>query len=489
MSAKRTRWRWPGILLAVIGVIALFVVVRWTYRLSTATPAPVVDYAAKMTELAGSHQPEGPDGWDLFVQAAALTAIEFDKVQVELTESGRTRPGMGVGLDFGAGLGDPLDLELVAPERRVLEAIETQGVLERLDEAAACPRAVRPIPGPSPLFNILLPELSQFRNLARARAFSMRLAAEAGDEAARLRAFEHMLGLGRAPASQTILIDRLVGIATISLALQELRCELVEHPIDEATGRALLDAMDRQLIIAPPTVALRGEQLFALDMIQYGFTDDGHGDGRMDLAKMAAIGGGAPGVPTGTGLLGRARSLMIAGRAETTEVVNRFYEGTIALAEMTPTDRKTAPFHPDRFVEGLGARHWFARIFLPAIGKSINVNDSFRVQIVVTRTAIALEMYRARHGALPDTLDALAPDFLPAKPIDPTHGGPLVYRLEEAAPGGYELYSTGVDEIDDSGSAPDFLARELYRDPNSVTAPGKDFRPRRTRDVRPAEGE
>ncbi|MCP3902562.1 MAG: hypothetical protein GY715_02915 [Planctomycetes bacterium] len=476
-----TRRRWPRVLLIVVAAIILIVVVRWTYRIVTATPAPVIDYAAKMRQIAADHQPEGRDGWDLFVEAATITSFAVNEVNMELADAGLEREGVGPGLDLGAGLDGSPDLELLAPELRVLALLEERGAIELLEEAAACPRALRTIPSTSPMFNIMLPELAALRQLAEARAFSMRLAADDGDEAARLAAFEQTLALGRAPGSQAILIDRLVGMATVQFALAELRFELVEHPIDEATGRALLDAMDRQLPLPPVTVALEGEHCFALDMVQWGFSDDGHGDGRIDMEKLAQFGKqtGAP-PPPGPSIFGRARSLIHAGRAETTQVIDEFYAGIAELAEMTPADRRVAAFDPNTFVAQLGYRHWMAKVFLPAIGKVVDMDDVLDVQVLVTRTLIALEMYRHRHGEVPATLDALVPEFLPEVPADPLHGGPLVYRLAADAPGGFELYSTGVDGVDDSSKAPPD-ARDAMRIQGDAFEDGRDFLPERRR--------
>jgi hypothetical protein len=62
--------------------------------------------------------------------------------------------------------------------------------------------------------------------------------------------------------------------------------------------------------------------------------------------------------------------------------------------------------------------------------------------------ALALQAWRAEHGRYPDTLDALAPDILPAAPPDPFGRGPLKYRLDGEK---YVLYSVGPDGVDDGG--------------------------------------
>jgi hypothetical protein len=66
-------------------------------------------------------------------------------------------------------------------------------------------------------------------------------------------------------------------------------------------------------------------------------------------------------------------------------------------------------------------------------------------------TAIALERYRARHGAYPATLALLAPDFFKTVPEDFMDGQPLRYRPTND--GHFVLYSVGFDFKDDGGVA------------------------------------
>ncbi len=52
----------------------------------------------------------------------------------------------------------------------------------------------------------------------------------------------------------------------------------------------------------------------------------------------------------------------------------------------------------------------------------------------LARTAIALERYRLAHGDYPESLDALAPQFIEKVPHDVIGGGPLHYRRTERWP-------------------------------------------------------
>ena len=68
----------------------------------------------------------------------------------------------------------------------------------------------------------------------------------------------------------------------------------------------------------------------------------------------------------------------------------------------------------------------------------------------LARTAIALERYRLAHAEYPESLDALAPQFIAHLPHDVIGGQPLKYRHE--ANGQFVLYSVGWNETDDGGT-------------------------------------
>ncbi|MDQ1255949.1 MAG: hypothetical protein QG656_544, partial [Candidatus Hydrogenedentes bacterium] len=61
---------------------------------------------------------------------------------------------------------------------------------------------------------------------------------------------------------------------------------------------------------------------------------------------------------------------------------------------------------------------------------------------------LALELHRLAQGHYPETLDALAPQFLSEVPADPFSEKPFVYKLVE---NDYLLYSAGANCLDDGG--------------------------------------
>jgi hypothetical protein len=61
---------------------------------------------------------------------------------------------------------------------------------------------------------------------------------------------------------------------------------------------------------------------------------------------------------------------------------------------------------------------------------------------------LALQVFRAEHDREADRLEELVPEVLPAVPLDPFTGQPLVYRPTTDGP---LLYSLGYDRRDDGG--------------------------------------
>ncbi len=71
---------------------------------------------------------------------------------------------------------------------------------------------------------------------------------------------------------------------------------------------------------------------------------------------------------------------------------------------------------------------------------------------VLLRTAVALERYYMVEGALPASLEQLAPDWIEMPPVDPFDGAPLRYLRKE---GNYTIYSVGPGQEDGGGARDD----------------------------------
>ena len=91
-------------------------------------------------------------------------------------------------------------------------------------------------------------------------------------------------------------------------------------------------------------------------------------------------------------------------------------------------------------------------IFMIATPALEQVEKKFVQVATVTdhaRLACSLERFRLARGAYPETLAALAPEFIPAVPAEIVNGEP--YRYRRAEDGSFVLYSVGTDLRDDGG--------------------------------------
>jgi len=93
--------------------------------------------------------------------------------------------------------------------------------------------------------------------------------------------------------------------------------------------------------------------------------------------------------------------------------------------------------------------HLLADIAIPNYSKGFQIFACSQTRFNQTQIACALERYRLAHGAYPETLDALMPQFIDKIPQDIIGGQPLHYR--RTSDGKFLLYSIGWNEKDDGG--------------------------------------
>lgn len=72
----------------------------------------------------------------------------------------------------------------------------------------------------------------------------------------------------------------------------------------------------------------------------------------------------------------------------------------------------------------------------------------YEAQLAGLEVLCGLRLYELDHGEMPESLDALVPDYLPEMPLDPFTGEPLIYNPPDE---GLALYSAGPDGQDDGG--------------------------------------
>ena len=132
-------------------------------------------------------------------------------------------------------------------------------------------------------------------------------------------------------------------------------------------------------------------------------------------------------------------------------------------SRLRPAERARELEQWDALVEGLSNRHEIIRLLSSSLGKFVHTETTRRVQFEGTRVMVALELYRARNGMYPASLDQLV-ETLGERPKDPLHDLPFGYRLLDSDPrgGDYLLYSIGLDQADNDGSELDAAGQAEY---------------------------
>jgi hypothetical protein len=137
----------------------------------------------------------------------------------------------------------------------------------------------------------------------------------------------------------------------------------------------------------------------------------------------------------------------------------RYLEKLIALSRDAVREKSLQKIQP--LVDGLALKFQnhglYNHLRYPSV---MSVNTLSRVLARAMRAeterslvmaALALKRYQVRHGALPQSLSELVPEFLPAEPVDYMDGHPLRFRVQPEI--GFLLYSVGEDGHDDGGDA------------------------------------
>jgi hypothetical protein len=339
-----------------------------------------------------------------------------------------------------------------------------------------------------PLLSVLLPQLNQARNLARILAAEATAAAERGDVDTFERCLRSITLMGehfRGP----FLVDQLVAIGIDRLTVDVLSKTLTRRPnwFDRKSLQRITHQLSR-VGETSPLIDLAGERMFFHDAIQRTYTDDGHGDGRLNWAGLQTLltYGSSPSSRHWPSHLERARwlnniMLFAASRRDVLAEYDRLLD-TAEAAMRRPASEANWADYETRMSEIKSSPTLSAR-YLPItlLPSSIRRAGEERDRLVNLRdgmlTVLALEAFRREHGVYPTSLDALVPKMLPAVPVDRIGGGAIRYRLVGGKP---VVYSVGVDRNDDGGRPPEedgvvLNARAAEWNPDRRTTPDGDW--------------
>lgn len=345
----------------------------------------------------------------------------------------------------------PIALQPQTPADDVLLALSKyDSVIEEIRQASRLPYSRFPLTyNTEEAFSILLPHLAALKTSVL--AVRLRTVAELQKNQTELAFEDVKLGLCLANAirTETFLISQLVRLSMVEVALQPVWEGLSEHRWSESQLVALDEELAKLDFLADCQKSQKSEIFFSALEANYLRR---HRDYATQSAQLGvnypndvkfkfAIYRYMPGGWFYQSALKNGRTMM-----EYSPAVNHDTK-TISPALIRQADAATRSavsfFDPlDSLKKMFGDEFRFMGNFLKKIAAG-------QTSVDLARTAIALEHYRLAHAEFPESLAALAPQFIAKVPHDVIGGQPLKYRRE--ANDQFVLYSVGWNETDDGG--------------------------------------
>ena len=370
----------------------------------------------------------GSNNWD-----AAARYVEQHGEAMDLIRSGAARPGLGYIVGYGIDEAD----RLLWPDMPV-----TGDTGAGLQTGMAA---------------VLLPYLDSMSRLSWLLAIDALRAAELGDGTLATANIEAITGIARQTIEVPFILNNLVAFRQASLAVTTLGEILSDRPdvfTDQQLGR--LAHRLSALFGGRLRPRLDGERMMIDDLVQRLYTDDGEGNGRLTAQGLSSLGYRVgTGDDGGVGPLAPVAGLLVANRRDMTEEVGRWF--TMIEAEYAKplwrrdlnridreiNDRMQSPLYMSRYL--------FIPLIMEPLARVGTQPELVTQERDAVCVAIALELYRRRHGSWPTSLNELVPELLPEIPPDRFDGRPLRYRLIDDNP---VVYSVGADRDDDGAMLP-----------------------------------
>ena len=342
-----------------------------------------------------------------------------------------------------------------SPAADVLLALgKYDSTVEELRQASELPQSRFPLNYDTDCpANILLPQLAALKNSSQLLRLRALAELQAGQSDKALADVKLALRLTEAIRAEPFLISQLVRLAIWQIMLQPVYEGLAEHKWSDAQLVALDAELAKLDFLADCKVSMRGELGMQGGIFEFlrrqpeqipnllgmfgGETDPQNFHPPVPVKILTPL------IPAGwfyQNQLHCARPM-----------VNHY----IPLADVgQQTISPAATRHADEAVTAEISKatpyNLIARMLIPSLGNAAKKFAYGQASVNLARTAIALERYRLAHGEFPDSLDALAPQFLEKIPHDVIGGGALKYRRDAA--GQFVLYSVGWNESDDGGA-------------------------------------
>ena len=342
----------------------------------------------------------------------------------------------------------PVPAQPQSPAEDVLVALSKyDSVIEELREASRLPGSRFPLnyDSESPSA-ILLPHLAALKRCSQTLQLRAIAELQNGQPEKALADVKLALQLTDKIHTEPFLISHLVRIRMVNLTLQPIYEGLAEHKWPEAQLVALGAELAKLDFLPDYGTAMRGEMVLCQEgIIDYLRRHPGQ------ISNMSDAGDSTQPTPAVS-----INYLIPSGW---------FYQNQLRCARLMVQQYLPLADLEHRIISPASLRHANAALdlefrhvspynrleamFFPAFGGAVRKFAYAQTSVDLARTAIALERYRLARGEFPESLDALAPQFIAKLPHDVINGQPLHYC--RTGDGQFLLYSVGWNETDDGG--------------------------------------
>lgn len=440
--------RWLKFVLMLLGALFLVAALLWVIAdISTrdALEAEIAElraqgYPTTLEDLQWPAIPNSKNAAFIYKQAYAQQRDLDEKADQLLWKLGH--PDMSEDLD---------ETELAYLEARLQENEQALALLHQAAQTPKCQFHVVLLD--DPWINLLA--FFEWHSVMDLAVFATRLSVARGRGEEALRYWQDAIAGSRAARYQRIVLADGVSLARTPLLTYTLKLLLQsgllhERQLEQALGT--LDALEaRDSLVS----AIRGQ-----------------------LAVELALFDDRPGYPPfDGGISKRLRGLPLTWKERLEERKNWVYRTWLSRPARQYDKSyfvrfvgRLAPLYEEPFYKVRAQREQLAKeaaqvhVYLPLsrfqcarLLEPLEAQAGHEARVASARAAVALEVYRKRHGEYPKTLAILAPGILPAVPIDPFDGQPLRYVSSDER---VAVYSIGEDLQDDGGST----ERDTYGD-------------------------
>jgi hypothetical protein len=359
------------------------------------------------------------------------------------------------------GVEIPITPQPQSPAADVLLALcKFDPVIEKLREASKLPYSRFPLdytnenPG-----MILLPHPAALKRYGQYLQLRAIAELQNGQSEKALDDVKLMLYLTDSIRTEPFLISHLVRIAILQIMLQPVWEGLAEHQWSDEQLVSLDAELAKLDFLADYKLSMRGEMGLQGGDIDYLRQHP------YQIQNFAGMSGGED--------ENRAEPVLPGNFAGRLLPAGWFYQNQFRCARMmvefyiplADVDQETvspsAVRHADEVLRAETKKttpyNILEKMLFPSLGNAVKKFAYAQTSVDLARTAIALERYRLAHGEYPESLNALAPQFINKLPHDIIGGQPLHYRRDPPSPssgaagGQFVLYSVGWNETDDGG--------------------------------------